>query len=207
MVDIIKKDGGKIIKIIKHSNYPIVGHLPQGAPTSPMLANLVCIQLDKELQNIASRENLIFTRYADDIIFSGLFTTKAKLIHISKEVSKHVSKFGFGINVQKTCITHRGAREIVTGLSINGNTLHVPRIYKDKVKQELYFLEKYGLYEHCDGIQAKNPLAYLRRLKGRILYIHSIEKSLGIRYLDKFNQILPYFKKIEKILSDTNSHD
>ena len=64
----------------KHSNTNIVGHLPQGAPTSPMLANLVCLKLDDDLKKIARNEGLTYTRYADDMTFSGtekdFFTTQ-----------------------------------------------------------------------------------------------------------------------------------
>lgn len=181
-------------------NGRIVGHLPQGAPTSPMLANLVCIGLDAELQKIASREGLTYTRYADDMVFSGDIVNRGAAITITREVSTVVGHYGFGINVQKTNIVKNGSRKIVTGLSIDGDVVRVPRIYKDKIRQELHYLKKFGLKSHCDRIGQENHLSYLLRLAGRIRYVVSVEPDIGNKLMGKFRQLFPDFGEIEQLI-------
>lgn len=180
----------------------IVGHLPQGAPTSPMLANLVCIKLDKQLQSIAIREKLNFTRYADDITFSGLTLSRKNLVCVSRKASKVISCFGFGVNVQKTNIVNSGSRKVITGLCVNDNVLRIPRTYKEKVKQELYFIDKYGFEQHCTALKVKNHLSYLRHLRAKIVYICQVETQTGQKFLEQFNKIFPHFNKIEDIIHD-----
>jgi RNA-directed DNA polymerase len=92
----------------------VIGHLPQGAPTSPMLANLVCAALDTEIQKIASREGLVYTRYADDMTLSGHIANRDSARKLISELSLIVGKHGFGINSQKANIAKNGGRKIVT---------------------------------------------------------------------------------------------
>ncbi len=92
------------------------GRLPQGAPTSPALANIIFSPTDIELINFSKEQGDIYTRYADDLIFSGdrLFT-KADILRITKIVNQS----GFEVNSDKTRIIGSGARQIVTGLILN----------------------------------------------------------------------------------------
>ncbi|MBF0294195.1 MAG: RNA-directed DNA polymerase [Magnetococcales bacterium] len=178
----------------------VIGHLPQGAPTSPMLANLVCIPLDTDMQNIAAREGLTFTRYADDMTFSGEMLDRAAAVKISREVSIVVGRYGFGINLQKTSIAKNGGRKIVTGLSVDGDVVRLPRAYKDAIRQELFYLDKHGIQEHCARIGHKNHLSYLLRLAGRIRYATSIEPVIGQRMMHLFLRIFPTFQETERLI-------
>lgn len=184
----------------KFLNGRVVGHLPQGAPTSPMLANLVCLGLDADLLKIASRENLTYTRYADDMVFSGDIIDRGAAIRISREVSASIGRYGFGINAQKTNIAKNGGRKIVTGLSIDGDVLRVPRTYKDKIRQELHYLKKFGLQSHCDRIGQKSHLSYLLRLAGRIRYVASVEPVVGNELRGNFQKLFPAFREIEQLV-------
>jgi RNA-directed DNA polymerase len=179
----------------------VVGHLPQGAPTSPMLANLVCRMLDVELQKIADREGLIYTRYADDMTFSGVINNRVAATMIINEISKIVGKYGFGINSQKTNIVKNGGRKIVTGLSVEDGVVRLPRFYKDKIRQELYFINSYGLKDHCSRIGQKNHLSYLMRLVGRIRYATLIEPDIGTNLMVKFEELFPDFCQLNEILA------
>jgi RNA-directed DNA polymerase len=165
-----------------------------------MLANLVCVALDVELQKVASREGLTYTRYADDMIFSGEIADRATAAQLAGEIVAIVGKHGFGINSQKTSIAKNGGRKIVTGLSVEGDVVRLPRSYKDEIRQELYFLEKYGLSDHCARIGHKNHMSYLLRLVGRIRYVLSVEPIIGKRMRSKFQQLFPHFNKIENII-------
>jgi RNA-directed DNA polymerase len=183
----------------KFFNSLVMGHLPQGAPTSPMLANLVCVALDADLQKIASDEGLTYTRYADDMVFSGELVDRSAAIKISRDISAVIGRYGFSINAQKTNIAKNGGRKIVTGLSVDGDVLRLPRDYKDEIRQELFYLEKHGLESHCSRTGHKNHFSYLLRLAGRIRYAISIEPVIGKRFMDKFKCIFPTFVEIEKI--------
>ena len=179
----------------------VVGHLPQGAPTSPMLANLVCATLDSDLQGIAAREGLTYTRYADDMTFSGELVDRSAAVSVSRELSAIVGRYGFGVNTHKTSIAKNGGRKIVTGLSVDGDAVRLPRAYKDSIRQELHYLEKYGVQDHCLRIGYKNHLSYLLRLAGRIRYTILIEPVTGKRMMDKFLRIFPTFMEIEQIIT------
>ena len=178
---------------------PVVGHLPQGAPTSPMLANLVCVALDANLQAMAIREGLTYTRYADDMTFSGDVFDRSVVARISRETSVVVGRQGFSINTQKTSISKNGGRKIVTGLSVEGDTVRLPRAYKDKIRQELFYLGKHGLKDHCSRIRYKNHLSYVLRLAGRIRYVISVEPEVGKRMMDNLRIIFPTLLEIEQM--------
>jgi RNA-directed DNA polymerase len=177
----------------------VIGHLPQGAPTSPMLANLVCVKLDADLQKIALHEGLTYTRYADDMTFSGEMGNRPAAARISREVSSIVGRYGFGINAQKTNIAKNGGRKIVTGLSVDSDAVRLPRVYKDEIRQELYYLSKYGIPNHCSRIAQNNQLSYLLRLAGRIRYAVSIEPVIGNRLMMQLLKIYPDIPEMERI--------
>ena len=165
-----------------------------------MLANLVCVVLDEDLQKIAVRERLTYTRYADDMTFSGEMADRSAAVRIAREVSVVVGRSGFGINLQKTNIAKNGGRKIVTGLSVEGDSIRLPRAYKDVIRQELFYLEKYGLQDHCSQIGQKNHLSYLLRLAGRIRYASSVEPTIGKNMIEKFERLFPTFREIERLI-------
>jgi RNA-directed DNA polymerase len=138
---------------------------------------------------------------ATHLIFSGEIADRAAAAQLAGEIVAIVGKHGFGINSQKTSIAKNGGRKIVTGLSVEGDVVRLPRSYKDKIRQELYFLEKYGLSDHCARIGYKNHLSYLLRLGGRIRYILSVEPVIGERMRLTFDQLFPKFTEIENIIS------
>lgn len=178
----------------------VVGHLPQGAPTSPMLANLVCSGLDLDLQKLADSESLVYTRYADDMTFSGIFTAGVQVSQFIRSVSAIVGKFGFSINQQKTNLSRTGGRKIVTGLSVEEDVLRLPRAYKDAIRQELYYIEKHGLPGHLKRVGHANHLTYLLRLKGRIQYWASIEPVAANPSFEKFRHLFPDFNEINELI-------
>lgn len=184
-----------------HTSIPprSVGHLPQGAPTSPMLANLVCNNLDNSLSQIASEAELVYTRYADDIIFSGEIDNRTTATCLIRQISKELRVSGFKVNFQKTRYCSSGARMIVTGICINDvECLRVPREYKDLIRQEIYFLMKFGVNGHCQHRGIKNPLSYLMRLEGKIRYVQSIETTKGNILMCAFKKAVPQFDSLKQ---------
>lgn len=117
--------------------------LPQGAPTSPILTNMVCQKLDRRLQGIARRFNLHCTRYADDISFSGMYNVFQKDSTFRNELKRVITEQGFEVNVAKIRLQKKGVRQEVTGLTIN-TKVNVSRKYIRDIQSILYIWERYG---------------------------------------------------------------
>lgn len=179
-----------------------VGHLPQGAATSPMLANLVCRNLDSLLSKIADDRNLVYTRYADDITMSGEFSSRKDAENTISDIAHSLGNVGFSANHQKTTVAKTGGRKIVTGISIEGDKLRVPRSYKDKLRQHLHYIEKFGLAEHCTRIGQGNHLAFLLRLAGQIRYVKRVEPLLGAEMLNRLRLAVPELNALEGLVSE-----
>ena len=178
-----------------------IGHLPQGAPTSPALANLVCYELDSKIEEFSNEYNLnSYTRYADDIIISGNFPDKKTAISYIFMISRILRDYGFKTNYLKTKYCGSGDRKIITGICINDkDQLRIPIEYKNKIRQELYYIEKHGLIAHCERLKISNPLSYLMRLEGKINYIKAIEPIKGKNYIEKLEQIIPNINEIRNL--------
>jgi RNA-directed DNA polymerase len=129
--------------------------LPQGAPTSPVLSNMICFRLDRELLSFAKSARCIYTRYADDITLSSP-QPMAALFEGSAQPSGHfapdllvpalhniVAGNGFKINPTKTHYADRHSRRMVTGLKIN-ELLNVDRRYVRNIRAALYSVETLG---------------------------------------------------------------
>ncbi|MFW1945328.1 reverse transcriptase family protein [Acinetobacter guillouiae] len=180
-----------------------IGHLPQGAPTSPALANFVCCNLDADIEDLIDQFNLnYYTRYADDIIISGNFQDKDTAISCIFMVSRVLRNYGFKTNYLKTKYCGSGDRKIVTGICINDeNQLRVPIEYKNKIRQEIYYIDKFGLLNHCERLNISNPLNYVMRLEGKINYIKTVELDKGIYFMNKLEKAIPNMNEI-RLLND-----
>ena len=131
----------------------LLGYLPQGAATSPLLSNLVMRDCDEKLSAIANQYSLTYTRYSDDLTFS----TRSKSFQRSDaknvifEVYKILSQVGYRPQYRKTKIIPPGSKKIVLGLNVDGSTPRLQKEYKDRIRQHLYYLEKYGISEHINS--------------------------------------------------------
>lgn len=117
--------------------------LPQGAPTSPIITNMVCDNLDRRLAGVAKRFGLNYTRYADDITFSSMHNVYQENGAFRKEVWRIISEQGFTVNDKKTRLQKRGSRQEVTGIIVSDKT-NVTRDYVRDIRNILYMWEKYG---------------------------------------------------------------
>jgi RNA-directed DNA polymerase len=103
-----------------HADRRLAGtHLPQGAPTSPALANLACWRLDKRLEGLAAAFDSQVTRYADDITFSGGFWLRSGRQDLLGLLRQIVAEEGFALANSKTRVTTRSGRQQVLGLVVN----------------------------------------------------------------------------------------
>ena len=104
--------------------------LPQGAPTSPYLSALVFLKIDGQIQSYASKNNLVYTRYFDDITLSGDVLTKKMIRH----VEKIIEKTGYILNDTKKEVLTPKETKVITGVVVGKDCLDVTEEYKDKIK-------------------------------------------------------------------------
>lgn len=107
------------------------GSLPQGAPTSPILSNLVCRSLDRKLSELANKNKVKFTRYADDITFSSNFNIFDN--NFFDKLKKTIEQERFSINLHKVRLQSQLQRQEVTGITVNKKT-NVTRIYMSNLR-------------------------------------------------------------------------
>ena len=145
--------------------------LPQGAPTSSNISNIIMKDFDDKVGAWCADNGISYTRYCDDMTFSGDFDP-TQVIHL---VRKELRKMGLYINNKKTVIARKGQYQSVTGIVVN-DKFSVPTAYKKKIKQEVYYCKKYGVESHMKNKQIEDTKEkYLLKLQGRINYVISIE--------------------------------
>jgi RNA-directed DNA polymerase len=140
------------------------GRLQQGAPTSPIVSNLICRRLDKEMARLATRENCHLTRYADDLCFSTesayfpprLASLDARGASVGPALKTIVTGNGFAINGAKTKLMRRTQRQRVTGLVVNEKA-NVPREYVRRLRNLLHIWDRYGEADAIEAWQAHGP--------------------------------------------------
>ncbi|MES1191105.1 MAG: reverse transcriptase domain-containing protein, partial [Steroidobacter sp.] len=188
-----------ISRLACHNN-----ELPQGAPTSPVLANVVCMRLDSELLRLAKSFGLRYTRYADDITFSTRKTSFPESIasafnppygtqaKIGDALDKVITSNGFSINDKKTRLLSRQASQRVTGLVVN-RFPNVSRKYVRRIRAMIHAWEKYGLekaevewrsrYAKKHRAPYRDPVGFKRCLKGMLSYLSMIKGQADPLYV------------------------
>jgi S1-C subfamily serine protease len=183
-----------------------MGQLPQGAPTSPVLSNMICYRLDTDLLAVARASRAIYTRYADDITFSSyqpptpLFEGVLPAVGrfspelLAPALRAAISTNGFVVHPDKAHYADRNSRRIVTGVKINAG-LNVDRRYIRRIRALLFSIEKLGLaaaqakYSSMGGKGAiaahlRGKIAYVAHLKGQT---DPVVRSLAQRYNKSFS--------------------
>jgi RNA-directed DNA polymerase len=158
----------------------LLGHLPQGAPTSPMLANLVCIRMDEKMHCLADQFDCAYSRYADDIVFSASTMTRTNAAELIRLASAIAGSFGFTRNRQKTHVATPGSRRIVTGLLVDGLEPRLTPEFKETICIHLYYARKKGIHAHCTWRGFRSLLGFKAHLDGLIKYAEHIEPVFGL---------------------------
>jgi hypothetical protein len=159
-------------------------HLPQGAPTSPALANLAAFNLDRRLNGLASSFELTYSRYADDLTFSG----SARLLRAEKILRRAVAEIareeGFTLNDNKALLATRAGRQHVCGVVVNEHT-NVTRHEYDTLKAILHNATIHGpASQNRDGRKD-----FRAPLLGRISWVHSLNPPRGEKLQRQFAEI------------------
>lgn len=154
------------------------GYLPQGAHASPALANRVCLHLDTDLKQLAARHGCVYTRYADDIAFSG------DEVPEPQRVEAILNKHRFKLRAEKCRIQRRGHSQFVTGLSVaDAEGPRYSRQAKRWLRLVLHYASRYGLENHLErtGRGGANPKLAYAELEGMVRFLHSVEPRTAER--------------------------
>ncbi len=158
--------------------------LAQGSPSSPILSNILCNSMDEDLYELSQRYKVIYSRYADDITFSGrknIFNYNSEFV---RNLNSIIEKYDFIVNFSKVRFQHKDVRQVVTGLTVNSK-VNVSRNYVKDIRNILYIWERYGYKDaycsfakHYNTIKSKGgctpniigyvhgKLSFLRLVKG-----------------------------------------
>jgi RNA-directed DNA polymerase len=158
-------------------------NLPQGAPTSPAISNLVCRRLDARLQGLAEVNGGVYTRYADDLTFS-FKTADLKLGRFRWWVDQVCQQEGFTINQEKFRVIRNSQRQVVTGIVVN-EALRIPRELRRKYRAILHNCEKNGV----DAEARDNP-RFRDYVRGFAAYLNMVQPQVGPALLRRVNELL-----------------
>lgn len=160
-------------------------HLPQGAPTSPALANLIAYRLDRRLEGLAKACAATYTRYADDLTFSGGEDLRRAWKRFARRVVLIAAEEGFAVNRAKTRATGRATCQTVTGMVVNVRP-NVPRADFDRLKAVLTNCVRRGpAGQNRDGVAD-----FRSHLQGRVAHVAQVNPARGRRLWVLFDRIV-----------------
>ena len=196
--------------------------LPQGAPTSPALTNIICVNLDRRLTGLADKLGLRYSRYADDLTFSLPVNNAAQepkaskkskavktvkntakdeknsqhnqmIVQLLGSVNKILCEEGFTLNNDKTKVIRTGNQQSVTGMVVNGeHAPRVPRQIKRRLRAAIHNLEKGGALRADESYST---------LSGYASWIASAEPELGYEYLERIERLRRF--SADKVITHT----
>jgi RNA-directed DNA polymerase len=159
-------------------------HLPQGAPTSPALANLAAWHLDVRVLGLAKTFGANYTRYADDLTFSGDRDFALKIKPFLAGIEDIAKSEGFILNSRKTRIMRRGGCQRVTGIVVNDH-INVPRAVFDELKATLHNCRRRGpASENRTGMRD-----FRAHLNGKVTWVEQVNPARAERMRRMFDEI------------------
>ena len=159
-------------------------HLPQGAPTSPALANLCAFGLDRRLSSAARVAGLSYSRYADDLTFSGAGDFARRAPSFATLAAGIAIDEGFDVNFRKTRVMRRATRQIVCGVVVNAHP-NVPRDDYDGLKAILTNCQRHGAQSQNRDAHAD----FRSHLRGRVAWVEKLAPARGAKLLALFERI------------------
>lgn len=159
-------------------------HLPQGAPTSPALTNIICRRLDRKLSTLAERMRFRYTRYADDLTFSSAVDDTDAVGKLLRRTRHLIRTEGFVVHPAKTRVLRRGHRQEVTGVTVN-DKLGVDRATLKKFRATLHQIEKDG----PDGKRWGDSDDVMAAVIGFANFVFMVDPVKGALLRDRTKQI------------------
>lgn len=161
---------------IKAYKRPMLGFLPQGAPTSGSLANLVTNSLDIKLTDLASNLGLVYTRYADDLTFSSPNDfERGAAVGLVRAARRILRSERFIMHEQKTSIIPPGARKLVLGLLVDGDRIRMSRKLRSRITNHIRGVEVFGLSQHMTHVRFSSIDGFVRHVSGLLAFAYDIE--------------------------------
>ena len=183
----------KVANLIASLSTNVYSRLPQGSPSSPVIANIVAAELDAEIAKLCGPLGCWYTRYADDITIS---TSRAKLspeiarypnasgtgqVIIGDRLANIIERNGFRLNDRKSRLQSYWTRQMCTGLVVNGDCVSLPRSYIRRLRSLIHHWQKDGWQDAVQVLHQKEsrPLIEGRQdlvnhVKGRISYLRMV---------------------------------
>jgi RNA-directed DNA polymerase len=153
------------------------GKVPVGAPTSPILSNFICLEMDQELIELASRHQLTYSRYADDLTFSSNEFISPEIL---KEIRIIIEQNQFKLNEKKLRFRNSGKQQIVTGLTVN-EKVNVDRKFLKKVRAMAHDLKANGVevaskrhFKNSQLPQEELNERFMNRLRGYVGFVGGV---------------------------------
>jgi RNA-directed DNA polymerase len=159
-------------------------HLPQGAPTSPALANLAAFGLDRRLSGLARSLELSYSRYADDLTFSGSARLRRGRRGIEALVVEIARAEGFTVNADKTALRTRGSRQTVCGIVVNERP-NIPRVEYDRLRALLHNAARDGPAAH----NRDRVSDFEAHVRGRIAWVSALNPVRGEKLRRLFERV------------------
>ena len=169
-----------------------LGHLPQGAPTSPMLANLAMRSLDQRLTVLAQKEGWTYTRYADDLAFSRTDkSSRTAATHLSRHVARELDAAALVNHREKTSIAPPGARKILLGVLIDSDRPRLTREFRNNIETHLFALTniKIGPAAHRQKRGFASTIGMRRHVEGLIAFAHQVNPAYAAKLYRQFNAV------------------
>jgi RNA-directed DNA polymerase len=141
------------------------GGLPQGAPTSPTLSNIIFLPLDRQIGTLCIEKRVRYTRYADDLTFSGRFSV-GEFIQFLRSA---LSSLDLRLNEAKTRLMRQHERQEVTGVVVN-DKLQAPREMRRGLRQAIYYIKTFGLENHISKLDERRA-NYVSHLLGKATFV------------------------------------
>lgn len=202
--------------------------LPQGAPTSPVISNMICAAMDSQLRRLAVEKRCVYTRYADDITFSTSMrqfpstlariedTSGGRRLVIGEELAGLIKKNGFRINEKKSRLQTTNRRQEVTGLTVN-RFPNVSRAFLNQLREMLFVWKKFGetaaahTFEtrwdgHSRSPVKKQPPDFRHVVKGKIEFVGMVRGKSDptyIRLLGQLKELAP--ELVQSSTADINA--
>lgn len=166
------------------------GSLPQGGPSSGMLANAAAFRLDRLIDSCARENELVYTRYSDDIVLSGHGSfSRSQAVSVLEQVFALIRSAGFVQHRTKTRIVPPGARKIVLGLLVDESVRLLPE-QRRLIEVHLRGIRKFGIADHASHRGFESALAFINHLDGWISFVIGVDRDLGMRWRKEFNEVL-----------------
>jgi len=168
------------------------GHLPQGAPTSPMLANLAMRTLDRRLTALAEQGGWTYTRYADDLAFSRRDrSSRATAMHLAKQVERELELAGLVHHRQKMVLAPPGARKVLLGVLVDSERPRLTHAFRNNVETHLFALtsKKIGAAAHRHKRGFSSTIGMRRHIEGLIAFAHQVDPTYAANLYAQFNTV------------------